>query len=133
FELAEQLAACPMLQRWVELEFYCPAYVVYEPLLQSPYLTNLRRLVANNEIGPDVAEVASAKFTQLRWLDLYVSNAAGRRPGDDDFIAIITCPHLAQLEYFNYGSSNATVVGVAALASSPSMGRLRSLCLSSND
>jgi uncharacterized protein (TIGR02996 family) len=134
-DLAEQLAGCPMLERWVELEFVdSPGYEIYEILLNSPHLTNLRRLVAvDNEIGPGVAEVARPNFTQLRWLDLYSSNSAGGRPDDDDFIAIVTSPHLAQLEYINYGSNNASDAGVAVLASSPTMSRLRSLSLSSND
>jgi hypothetical protein len=124
-----------MLERWVELEFVAPPeYEIYEILLNSPHLTNVRRLVAvNNEIGPGVAEVARPNFSHLRWLDLYNSNSADGRPDDDDFIAIVTSPHLARLEFFNFGSNNATDDGVEALASSRTMSRLRSLSLSSND
>jgi uncharacterized protein (TIGR02996 family) len=131
-ELTEQLAACPLLERWVELELVaCPGGEVFEALLTSPHLINLRRLVAsNNEVGPGVNLVAGPRFAHLRWLDLYDSDSASGRPGNRGLIEIATSPHLARLEHLNYGGNYAGDEGLAALASSPTMTRLRSLCLS---
>jgi hypothetical protein len=76
--------------------------------------------------------VADERFARLRWLDLYDGNSASGRPGDDDFIDIVTSPHLARLEHLDYGTNDASDEGVAALASSPTMTRLRSLNLCAN-
>jgi hypothetical protein len=133
-ELTEQLAECPLLERWVELELVaCPGGEVFAVLLSSPHLTNLRRLVASsNEVGPGVALVAGPRFAQLRWLDLYNSDSASGEPGDPDLIDIVTSPHLAQLESLDYGLNDASDEGLKALASSPTMSRLRSLGLGSS-
>jgi uncharacterized protein (TIGR02996 family) len=134
-ELVKRLAACPELSRWAELDFVaCPGGEVLEALLSSPHLTGLRRVVASgNETGEGVGlMVADERFSHLRWLDLYDGNSASGRPGDDDFIDIVTSPHLARLEHLDYGTNNASDDGAAALASSPTMTRLRSLNLCEN-
>lgn len=130
----QQLAECPLLERWVELEIdACPGYDNYEALLCSPHLVNLRRLIApGNEIGAGVSEVAQKTFSSLEWLDLYDSDSAGGRPSDDDFIEIVTSPHLAQLRYFNFGTNNAGDEGFRALAESTTMKNLRSLNVTGN-
>jgi uncharacterized protein (TIGR02996 family) len=133
-ELTDQLAACPLLRRWTDLEtLACPGPLVFEMLLESPHLTSLRRLVVcNNEVGPGVNLVANARFSGLTWLDLGGSNSAWGRPGDDDFVDIVTSRHLARLEYLGFDSNNVTDEGIVALADSPTMSRLRSLCLAAN-
>jgi hypothetical protein len=133
-ELVDRLAACPLLGRWVELEFAaCPGFDIFEAVVTSPHLSRLRRLVAiGNEVGPGVELVVDARFRNLRWLDLLDSNSAGGRPGDDVFVSMVTSPYLAQLEYLNFGANEVGDEGVAALAASPTMARLRSLCLCVN-
>jgi uncharacterized protein (TIGR02996 family) len=133
-ELVGRLADCPQLQRWVELELACPGGEIFETILASPHLTQLRRLVATgNEVGPGVAIVVDPRFAHLRWLDLYNSNSANGRPNDDDFIDIVTSPHLARLEFFDFGTNDAGDDGLEALASSAtSMTHLRSLGLAGN-
>jgi uncharacterized protein (TIGR02996 family) len=134
-ELLERLAACPLLQRWTDLEtLACPGRDGYEALLESPHLANLRRLVVcDNEVGPGVDLVASPKSQHLTWLDLGGSNSAAGRPGDDDFVNIVTSPYLERLEYLGFDCNRVTDEGVVALANSPTMGRLRSLCLAGNE
>ncbi len=133
-DLAAKLAAHPSLASWVELDFIgCPGDDFYLAIVGSPHLKRLRRLVATqNETGPAVAEVADVELPELRWLDLYNSNSAAGRPDDDAFISLVTCPHFAWLEYLNYGTNNAADEGTEALAGSPVMKRLRSLCLCGN-
>jgi uncharacterized protein (TIGR02996 family) len=133
-ELVGRLADCPQLQRWVELEFVgCPGIDIFESLLSSPHLTRLHRLVATgNEVGSGVALVVDPRFASLRWLDLYNSDSAGGRPGDDVFIDMVTSPHLARLEHFDFGANSARDDALEALASSPTMSRLRTLGLAGN-
>jgi len=133
-KLAERLAASWSLSCWVDVEFMaCPGTEVFEALLSSPHLTRLRRLVTiNNEVGPAVGMVADARFANLRWLDLGGSNSAYGRPADAGFVAIVTSPHLARLEYFDFTANEVGDEGVAALAASPTMARLRSLGLAGN-
>jgi uncharacterized protein (TIGR02996 family) len=133
-ELTTRLANHPALARWLELELVgCPGSDNFEALLGSPHLTRLRRLVAtDNEVGPGVGLVADERFSHLRWLDLYNSDSASGRPGNRGLIPIVTSPHLANLEYFNYGFNEATDKGVEVLASSPTMIHLRSLGLAGN-
>jgi uncharacterized protein (TIGR02996 family) len=134
-ELLERLAACPLLQRWTDLEtLACPGRDGYEALLESPHLTNLRRLVVcDNEVGPGVDLVAGPRFTNLTWLDLGNSDFDADTPGNDDFIKIVTSPYLARLEYLGFEGNRVTDEEVAALANAPTLGRLRSLCLATNE
>jgi uncharacterized protein (TIGR02996 family) len=133
-EWTSRLAECPQLKRWRELEFLaCPGWDLFDALLSSPHLRNLRRLVAtSNEVGGGVEIVADKRFKHLRWLDLHDSDSAGGRPGDTVFIHLVTSPHLARLEYLGFGGNAVRDKGVVALASSPTMGRLRSLSLRSS-
>jgi hypothetical protein len=99
-------------------------------------VTRLRRLVAlDNETGPYVAEMLednAERFAELRWLDLFGSDSAAGRPGDEELIAFVTCKHLANLEHLDFGCNRAGDESIQALANSPHMGRLRSLDLCSN-
>ena len=70
-EPIDRLAACPLLRRWTDLEtLACPGQSVYERLLGSPHLTNLRRLVVcSNEIaGPQ--RLPSLRPTAKLWSDV---------------------------------------------------------------
>jgi uncharacterized protein (TIGR02996 family) len=133
-ELVGQLAACPQLRHWVELEFVaCPGCEVFDTLLSSPHLTRLRRLVArSNECGEGVRAVLDPRFASLRWLDLYSSESASGAP-IDAFTDIVTAPYFAQLEHLDYGLNRLGDEQLAALVGSSTMGRLRSLGLCSSN
>jgi hypothetical protein len=130
-EITTQLAACPALSRWLELEFTpAPGYDVFLGLLQSPHLNRLQRLVASgNEAGEDIGVVVNERFANLRWLDVCYTRSVDAEPLNDVFIDIVTSPHLARLEYLDFGFNSVTEEGLVVLASSPTMERLRSLNL----
>jgi uncharacterized protein (TIGR02996 family) len=133
-DISRQFAQCQLLESWVELDFVgCPGGAMLDGILASPHLKNVRRIVAtNNESGGAVVAVARDHFSRLRWLDLYDSDSASGEPGDEEFIDIVTCAPLSNLEYLNFGMNEVGDEGLAALASSPTMSRLRSLGLGSN-
>jgi uncharacterized protein (TIGR02996 family) len=126
----ERLAACPHLAacHTLDLARYCPGIQPMWNLLHSPHLTNVGRLNApDNEAGPAVEVIASATFANLTWANFRNSDSASDYPR---LRALVTCRHLANLEYLDFGENDQKDEDLGALASTPHMTRLRHLSVS---
>jgi uncharacterized protein (TIGR02996 family) len=118
------------LRRCVALDLPCLGMDPASYFFESDHLTNLRRLnFPDNEAGPNVEAVASPTFANLRWANFHNSNSAGGRPSITPFAE---CPHLADLEYLDFGSNAQWNDNLEALAQTPYLARLRYLDVSSS-
>jgi hypothetical protein len=131
----DRLTKSSLLERWTELEIL-PEFFgewhrqeQFQALMASPHLTRLRRLSVhgNDCLGSSVCLVANAKFASLTHLDIYNSDSTGGGPDDEGITKIVTSPHMAQLEYFDFGNCDVSDDGLCAIAASPYMSRLKTL------
>jgi uncharacterized protein (TIGR02996 family) len=125
-----RFADCPQLTSCIALDLsaYCPGIEGMGLILRSPYLSNLRRLNApNNEAGPSVEEVARPTYARLAWANFHNSDSASDCPS---VTPLVTSPHLANLEYLDFGSCEQGDDDLLALAATPHMARLRYLNVS---
>jgi hypothetical protein len=129
-----RLADCPLLERWVDLEIRNGFSGIdehlqcFETLMASPHLVSLRRLaVPTNDFGPSVCLVADARFARLTHLDLNSTDSFQGGPDDAGLATIATSPHMARLEYFDFGLCDVSDDGLCALAASPHIANLKTL------
>jgi uncharacterized protein (TIGR02996 family) len=120
----------PELARCVALDLPCLGIGNAANLLRSPHLTALRRLnFPDNEAGPVVELVASPTYANLRWANFHNSDSASDCPSIEPFAV---CPHLANLEYLDFGECEQGDPDLLALATTPHLPRLRYLDISTS-
>jgi uncharacterized protein (TIGR02996 family) len=130
----ERLGQSPLLERWVELETVGQVgHRAFEALFRSPHLANLRRLTSRaNEVGPWAAVLANVPFRRLKHLDLYNNDSFANGPSDEGLEKLLASPHLAGLQYLDFGMNDVGDDGALALAESATVANLRALSLAFN-
>jgi hypothetical protein len=131
--LAELLGGCPGLARVWRLALCCVAdnEQVFEALLRSPHLGNLRALdigSCSGLGGPLLERLLGSNLAQrLTALDLSYCEL-----GNDDVVALAGCPHLRNLTWLGLRNNYVGCRGARALAESPYLVNLRHLDLADN-
>jgi uncharacterized protein (TIGR02996 family) len=124
----EELADRTELCRCVSLDLPCLGLAQGETILRSPHLTALRRLnFPDNETGPGIEFVAAPTFANLRWANFYNSDSAADCPS---IVPLAECPHLANLEYLDFGACEQGDEGARAVAAAEQWSHLRYLNVS---
>jgi uncharacterized protein (TIGR02996 family) len=129
-----RLGRSPLVLRWAELETVGEVgHRAFEALFASPHLANLRRLTSrSNEVGPWAAVLADVPFRRLTHLDLYNNDSFADGPSDEGLEKLLASPHLAGLQYLDFGMNDVSDDGARALAGSATVANLRALALGHN-
>ncbi len=127
-DVTDEVFSFAELRRCVSLDLPCMGLGPSPHVCESENLINLRRFnFPGNEAGPHIESIASRTFANLRWANFRNSDSANDCPS---IVPLAECPHLANLEYLDFGECEQGDADAEAVAGAKQWNRLRHLNLS---